>query len=279
MLSLPKDINEHYGKNSDKMPKILNAGETPISVAEVMKARLNKGNDFPDLWNNYFDSSDLVVYPKRNNNDIYVLLTVNNKEQVTKNGRKALELINSDNLASNSGAVVGQLRDLGRKGLIKISRNKITTGTYLTSDKILNEQVWRVLARHPDEVPSEFAEDKGLLQEYVNEIKSRKNNTENMAIYLGDSLNDKTTLKAWCVGGLGGGSGASGGDGLVNVGGRLLGIAPEVLSASGKSIENKVYTFGEILEESGNTNDFAPNQIKRLSNIFEQNSYQIQKKK
>ena len=279
MLSLPKDINEHYGKNSDKMPKILNAGETPISVAEVMKARLNKGNDFPDLWNNYFDSSDLVVYPKRNNNDIYVLLTVNNKEQVTKNGRKALELINSDNLASNSGAVVGQLRDLGRKGLIKISRNKITTGTYLTSDKILNEQVWRVLARHPDEVPSEFAEDKGLLQEYVNEIKSRKNNTENMAIYLGDSLNDKTTLKAWYVGGLVDRSDAGGRFGLDVGDGRLLGIAPEVLSASGKSIENKVYTFGEILEESGNTNDFAPNQIKRLSNIFEQNSYQIQKKK
>ncbi len=278
-LNLPKGMNEHYGRNVDKMPELLKVGEVPMSAARLMQERLTNGNNFPDLWNKYFDTSDLIVYPKRNSEDIYILLTINNKGRITKNGRKALELIKPDNLASNYGAVVEQVRELGRKGLIKVPRKRITTETYLTKDKVLNELTWRILARHPDEVPSEFAKDKNLLREYFKEVVSRTRNQKNMALYIGNSLKDKTTLKAWCVSWFEDRSDAYGWLNLDDDDGRLVGLAPEVLGAPDKNIgKAKVYSIEEILGESGNTNDFAPNQIRRLSNIFEQKGYQIHKR-
>jgi len=254
MLSLPKGMKEHYGRNVDKMPGILRVGEVPMSISGVMKSRLEQGDEFPDLWNNWYDTSDLVVYPKGNDKDVYVLLTADNKGQITKNGRKALELIRSDNLASNYGAVVEQLRDLGRKGLVKVSRSKITTDTYLTKDQAFDEQVWRILARHPDEVAKEFAEDKDLLGEYFSEVQKRTGNTENMALYIGDSLKDQTTLKAWCVDWLEGRSYADGGADLDRGDGRLLGIAPEALGAPGKDEKIRTYTPDQVrgaLEDLG----------------------------
>jgi len=54
------------------------------------------------------------------------------------------------------------------------------------------------LARHPDEVPTGFAEDRTLLERYSSEVKSRTGKPKNMAIYVDVSLKDRTTLKAWC---------------------------------------------------------------------------------
>jgi len=254
MLSLPKGINEHYGRNADKMPKLLGAGEVPMSVSGIMQARLEQGNEFTDLWNNWYDTSDLVVYPKGNDKEMYVFLTADNQGQITQNGRKALELIRSNNLVSNRGAIVEQLKDLGRKGLIKVPRSKITTGSYLTRNQVLDEQVWRILARHPDEVPAGFAEDKELLGKYFDEVASRTKDSKNMALYVGDSLRDQTTLKAWCVGRLEYRSLANGRSGLGDDDGRLLGIAPEAQGALNRDQRVNVYTPDQVrgaLEELG----------------------------
>ena len=51
-LTLPKGINEHYGRNTDKMPELLETKEVPIFTARLMKERLKNGNNFIDLWNN-----------------------------------------------------------------------------------------------------------------------------------------------------------------------------------------------------------------------------------
>jgi len=235
MLNLPNRTNEHYGRNVDRMPELLEAGEVPMSVSGIMQSRLKQGSEFPDLLNNWYDTSDLVVYPKGNDKEVYVLLTVDNQGKITKNGRKALELISSDNLASNGGAVVEQLSDLGSDGLIKVPRSKITTETYLTKDQVLNEPVWKILARHPDEVPTEFAEDKELLGRYFDDVALRTKDSKNMALYVGNSLKDKTTLKAWYVDWLENGSDAGGGGGLDFVRGRLLGLAPEAQNVSNKT--------------------------------------------
>ena len=72
-LKLPKGMNEHYGRNTEQMPEILRAGEIPMYVARLMQTRLKDGKEFPDLWNNYADTSDLIVYPKGDSKDIYVL--------------------------------------------------------------------------------------------------------------------------------------------------------------------------------------------------------------
>jgi len=242
MVRLPKGMNEHYGKNIDGMPQLLKARESPMSVATLMKARLQQGEEFPDLWNCWYDTSDLVVYPKGNDKEVYFLLTVDNQGKVTGNGRKALELIRPENLASNYGAKVDKIGSLGRKGVIKVDKSKITTETRLTQEQALNEVAWRILARHPNEVPKAFAEDEALLKEYKSRVKSKTGQSTNMAIYLGDSVDDEHTLKAWYVSGLVDRSIAYGWDDLGSLG-RLVGIAPEALSAPGKGASNvKAYT-------------------------------------
>jgi len=298
MLSLPQGMNEHYGRNVDKMSKLLKAGETPMSVSGIMRARLEQGNDFPDLWNNWHDTSDLVVYPKGNDKEVYVFLTTDNQGQITQNGKRALELIRSDNLASNCGAVVEQLRDLGRKGLIKIPRSKITSGNYFTGNQILDEQVWRIFARHPDEVSGAFAEDSNLLKEYEEQVRAKTGQNTNMALYLGDSLKNQTTLKAWYVDWLVSRSYASGRLGLGVGNGRLLGIAPEAPNAPGKgelekmlevvgahspedvqrALNPEIISVTQLLNNAGHTSAYAPDQIKKLQNIMEQGEYRITKK-
>ena len=227
-LRLPRGICEYYGRNVDKIPKLLKDGKIPISAARFIQSRLKYGDEFSDLWT-YTDTSDLVVYPKGDSKNIYTLLTVDNQNRITDNGKRALELIKSDNLASNYGAVVEQLDDLKGKNLIKIPKNRIITGQYFTQKQVLDELVWRVLTRHPDEVPAEFAEDRDLLREYFSEVALRTKNPENMALFIENSLKDKTTLKAWCVCRLGNRSGANGGGDLGGGYGRFLGLAPEAL--------------------------------------------------
>ena len=58
MVTLPKGMNEHYGRNVDRMPALLRTVEVPMSAARLMKARLEQGANTPDLWNNYFDTSN-----------------------------------------------------------------------------------------------------------------------------------------------------------------------------------------------------------------------------
>lgn len=280
-------MNEHYGRNVDKMPELLESGEVPASVARIMQARLKQGNESPDLWKNWYDTSDLVIYPKENDKDIYVLLAVNNKGQITKNGRNALELIRKDNLASNRGAIVEQLKELRGEGLIKVPRKKIKTETYLTKKQILGQQIWRILARHPDEVPSKFSEDKNLLRAYSGEVEGRTGNSENMALYIGDSLKDKTILKAWCVDWLVGRSNADGWNDLDSDYGRLVGLAPEALGEPGKGAKDLVqrvlpietFSVRQVIKEAGCTGDYASNQVDKLQNILEQEGYQITRRK
>ena len=223
-LRLPSGMKEYYGRNVDKMPEILKAGEIPMSAARFMQTRLLHGKEFPDLWDNYFDTSDLPVYPRSDkfgSDSVYTFLIVNNQGKIANDySRQALELIVPDNLAGNHGVAVPdemfeEWRDRGSEiGLIKIPRNKMTTDTRLTKYEVLNEQMWRVLARHPDEVPTGFAEDRNLLERYASEVESRTSNQKNMRIYVDASLKDRTTLKDWYVYGLGLGSYAVGGGGL-----------------------------------------------------------------
>ncbi len=240
-LKLPSGMKEYYGRNVDKMSEILKAGKVPMSAARFMQMRLSHGKESPDLWDNYVDTSDLPVYPRKDtfgNDYVYTFLTVNNQGAIANNyAKNALELIVPVNLASNRGVAVSdemfeEWRAKGSEiGLIKVPRNKITTGTHLTKDKILNEQMWRILARHPDEVPAGFAEDRNLLERYANEVESRTSDSENIAIYVDVSLEDKTTLKAWYVDGLEDWSLACSGVGLDYGSGRFVGIAPEAPSA------------------------------------------------
>ena len=65
-------------------------------------------------------------------------------------------------------------------------------------------------------------------------------------------------MRVWCVYWLGNGSDASGRSDLDDHGGRLLGIAPEALSASAKGASNiRAYTMADIQTAQGQLDELA----------------------
>ncbi|MEK6855069.1 MAG: hypothetical protein AABX73_02500, partial [Nanoarchaeota archaeon] len=237
MTKTATQFKAYGGRNINQMPLMLAQGVVPFSVAGFMRNRYGIMGQFGDI---YADTSDLVAYGGRKDSDqVKMILTVDNQGQITDNGRKVLELINPAQERS-SGAIVlsdalydrfndSSVISLSRKDLKKYGLNG-----NLTEAQVLNHPGWRVLLRHPDAVPDEFAEDKGFMQEAVGrtfaEMNKRHGYTEGMGFYL-DKSEKSAKLRAWVVDGLVGRSYARGWCNLVNVDGRFVGIAPEAPSA------------------------------------------------
>jgi hypothetical protein len=166
-LELPKGMNEHYGEAVYTIPEILKTGEAPISLEGLMQARITFWR-YHDLHSRLLDTSDLMIYPKGDNENIYVLLTVNNQNRITENGREALTLFKPENINVtedySDGIIVKQLDKLNGNGFIRIPRKGMIINKLYSGKKALKEQIWRVLMRHPDEVPAEFAEERDSLK-------------------------------------------------------------------------------------------------------------------
>jgi len=208
---MTKEYQIFSGSNVIQMPRILAQGKVPLSVAYVMKERLN-GNE--EMINKYWDTSDLIAYDsKGNSNNLKFLLTVDNKNQVTEHGKEALELIHYDNKSIFEDAIEinNQYKKMIGDGFIEIARKDLgKIESRLSPLEILNSKTWRILARHPDEVPKEFAitdkydldgKEVDLLTKYVNWIQKQTNDTQNMGVYL-DSQGKKAKLRALYVNGV-----------------------------------------------------------------------------
>jgi hypothetical protein len=287
-LKLPRGYKEHYGTNVSQMSILLrNRKASPMSVAGFMKSRLMYGDTFPDVLNNYFDSSDLVAYSDAENGKVKFIFTTDNKGRITKEGRVALRLINPRKERINSAVVLGDRYD-ALQG-IEVPVNELgILGKSLTRAQILDSKVWRMLSRNPNEVPKEIAEDAQLLPEYVDFIASRREARgwapfPIMDVYV-DSLGNNAKLRAFFVDGLEDGSPVCGWGGLDFVSGRLVGLAPEAqaklngwkpVQKNLTQAERKIITIEDLLSEASRTESFAPDQVKILKNILEQRGYVI----
>lgn len=63
--------------------------------------------------------------------------------------------------------------------IVEVTVDEVARYTGLKSLKAqtLDNKIWRILARHPDEVPAEIARDKNLLKEYANAVFSLDRNS------------------------------------------------------------------------------------------------------
>jgi len=269
------------GRNIDQMPLLLGEGRSPWTAARFMKERIAHANEFPDLLS-YIDVSDLIAYDlSKRSKDSKLILTVDKNGRVTEQGRKALELINPNaNLTSDYAANVNGVYD-SLPGIVVPRADFGVLERDLTQDEILNSKVWRILARHPDEVPAEFAEDLALLKEYAGWVKGKTNQDTNMGVYLDNNSKD-AKLRAFFVVWLDDRSRLGGWFDLDDVNGRLVGyLAPEAPNALGNveqrvaSPERRILTVDEVLEETSQTSAYAPDQIKKLQNILDQRGYVI----
>src|SRR3989344_1094799 len=206
MTNTATQYRAYKGRNIDQMPLMLSLGVNPLSAVEFMR---NRDAIFTQLRDVYANVSDLVAYGGKGASDeIKMILTMDNQGRITESGRKTLNLIK-----------------LSRKNLKKYGVNKRLTGP-----QVLNHPGWRVLLRHPDAVPTEFAYDKGLMQEVVGKTFAEMNSgrdgyREGMGFYP-DASKKHAKMRTWCIGRLVLGSLAYGWPNLDHDYGHFVDIAP-----------------------------------------------------
>ena len=215
------------------MPLLLGEGRSPWNAIRFMKERIAHANEFPDL-KSYIDVSDLIAYDSsKRSTDLKFILTVGKNGRVTEQGRKALELINLNAELTLDYAVPlsDELYDSLPGIVVARSDLRVLERDLIEAD-VLGSKAWRILARHPDEVPAEFAEDSALLKEYAGWVKGQTKQDENMGVYMDnnsknaklrafvvDRLDDRSRLLGWYI--------------LDDVGGRFVGyLAPEAPSTT-----------------------------------------------
>jgi len=287
----PVRVRDKYadfnGKIKEQMQLLLADGRYPMFTRELAEQRV-QGRGI----GRYVDTGDLVTYNgKGDNQEIRFILTAN-RQGLTEVGRFALGLINPYSDYMNGALDLTKAKDAPGKdvngaydaisgsGVIVVKRKEII-GARMTQEQVLNHKGWRILLRHPDEVPAEFAEDFEGAKEYIGKVVFSRYDPA-MGMFLSDG-EKVPTLRAWCVYGLGGsdGSDAIGRYRLVDDGGCSVGVAPGAPNALGNveqrvaSPERRILTVDEVLEETSQTSAYAPDQIKKLQNILDQRGYVI----
>ncbi|MBU1051108.1 MAG: hypothetical protein KJ718_00970 [Nanoarchaeota archaeon] len=224
-------FREFYGQNIAQMPKLNEAGRTPISTARLMQRRLElrkAPEDVKSAWtDNYFDTGDAVAYHP--DGRMKVDLDSAQLRQITPESQRV-------------GGAIALTEDLYNAiDAEEFTRAELEghIGNQLTREQAKANPVWRVLAR-----------DQALLNDYVDHVftegKQRFGYDEAMGVFP-DSAGDTPKLRAWCVGRLGYGSDASGGDDLGIDDGRFVGLAPEAQIALGSSPQRvQKYTMADV---------------------------------
>ena len=215
---------EFYGRNVDQMPKLVGEGRAPLSVAGLMKRRLEVvDSPFEGLESawiyNYFDTGDAIY--RHNEGRCKVVLD-----------DKALRSLNPKSKLLNGGlALTEKAYDQGEGNVFSEKDLEKYTGRALKITEVQDNPIWLDLARG----------DQHLLKEYAAMIFAKAKKTygynENMGLYL-PSTQEQPIMRSWYVGGLYGRSDAGGNCDLGNGDGRFVGVAPEALVA--KNLEGKV---------------------------------------
>ena len=221
---------EFYGRNTQQMPKLIADGRIPMNVSQLMQKRLDVRNSEDEIkaayMDNYFDTGDAVVYH------------TDGRVKVVLDSQHLREINSGSNIRGNALILSKDIYDsLQGEEFKKGKLGKVENSLSLADVKA--HPVWKTLAR-----------DQTLLNDYADFIfaegKKRFGYDEAMGIYM-DSASDNVKLRSWCVNWLGGGSGAYGGSDLDDDRGRLLGIAPEALSAPATGVSNiQAYTIADL---------------------------------
>ncbi len=246
----------YEGKNVERMPELLADKRNPMSIAGLMQRRLSLRHDktgVKDFYiDNYFYTGDLKA---QKGDDIKLVLTTYADGSLTPFGREYLSLINPEEKLVKSAVNLGiedRYEKLNGDGVIITDKSKLVKviNEWLTEQQAKDSLFWRVMLRHPDEVPKEFAIS-GLHKEAIEyifaEAKQRFDYKTVMGIFLGDNDGKTPEMRAWCVGRLGYRSLALGRFDLGDDGGRLVGIASETPNAPGKGASSiKAYTMADL---------------------------------
>ncbi len=222
---------EFYGRNTEQMPKLVADGRVPMNAAQLMQRRLDVRNSDAKVkssyMDNWFDTGDGVVYHPDGRVKI-VLDSQHLRDMTPESPRNGGALVLTP---EQYDAMDGEEFKKGKLGKVNERLSRADTKAH---------PVWKVLAR-----------DQALLNDYTDYIfaegKERFGYDTAMGIYPSSANGETPEMRAWYVSRLGISSYASDRNVLDYDYGRLLGIAPEALSASGKGASNiKAYTMADL---------------------------------
>jgi len=261
---------EFYGKNVEQMPALIADGRVPISAAQLMQKRLNVRNaeaESKSAWmDNYFDTGDAIAYHP--DGRVKVVLDSQTLREMTPESKR------------NGGALV--LGEDVYKALqgIEFKKGKLgNTGNWMSKADVKAHPVWKALAR-----------DQALLNDYADyifgEYQARFakdtpiNDVTAMGVFPSSCQSESPEMRAWLVNGLEARSFVVDRGNLDYNLGRFVGIAPEAQVAKnlGSAIvvpSRKVLSVEQVLAETAQTSAYAPDQIKKLQNILDQQGYTI----
>ena len=205
-----------YGRSTEQMPILIAEGRTPLSIAGLMRRRLEVLNSSDEVrnsyWMNYFDTGDGIAYHPEG------------RGKIVLDAQPLRELTPSSQL--RNGALVLPSGVYDRLEGVEFSREdlaKYITGGRLNQGKVKKNRVWQVLAR-----------DENLLNDYseavFSQLRERYNEDRAMGLYRGSAEN-VPTMRSWYLNRLGSRSNAD----VIHLGfdvGRLVGVAPEAQSAT-----------------------------------------------
>ena len=227
---------EFLGLLVQTMPALRTDGRIPVWTSYIMKRRINSTNT---AWkDNYLFTGDLIATD--GNGEYKFIFTSDSRGNITQLGSQLLGLINPNARLSNGAILLAQYDAITGAGVVAFSHKDCTPlSRDMSSEETLNSKLWRISARHPGEVHADFAEDAKLLPTYVErmnaEMKTRFQYNETMGTWLDEAIKTPS-FRAWYVCRLSNWSRADGDVNLDGADGRLVGVAPEALSAQGKGI-------------------------------------------
>jgi hypothetical protein len=197
-------FKEFYGSPIELMPKLIGEGRIPMSVANIVKRRiedLNAGVSQKVIdawWDNYFDTGDAILYHP--NGNIKIVLSCH-----------FMRKISPETKLESGGMVLGSTKKSSIKFYNSIEgvefeklsfRRHVLEGDVnraLTADEVKTHPIWMSL------VP-----DKALLNEYVDVsftlLREKYDEDEMMGVYLDYSVDMSHTKppelavgRLWCI--------------------------------------------------------------------------------
>jgi len=220
-----------------KCPLLIADGRIPMNVSQLMQRRLDVRNSDEAVkssyLDNFFGTGDAVVYHPDGRVKI-VLDSKTLRDMASESQRNSGVLVLTNDVYDS---LQGEEFKKGKLGNVNAG---------LSRADVKAHGVWKVLARY-----------QALLNDYTDFIfgeyqprfakDSALDDLKLMGIYPGSANGTAPEMRAWCVSRLEYGSDADGRNDLDNDDGRLVGIAPEALSAPSKGVSNiKAYTMADL---------------------------------
>lgn len=212
-------FKEFYGSENKQMPKLIEEGRIPLSVAGLMQKRLEVLAGSSDekktaWWDNYFYTGDGLFYHP--NGNIKVVLGAQPIRDLTPYSNIVDGALVLDRYRDSSIAVYSSLDGAE----FRRSDWEKHVGRLLTKEEVKKHPIWNALAG-----------DKALLNEYVDATfaqgKERYGYDKMMRIWVA-SPRYVATGRHWFVDYLYANSNAGGNGNLNGFGGHLIGVAPNL---------------------------------------------------